>query len=101
MTPESLIKLGRVSGKGISKDGNQIVFGVSKYSFTTQKKTNNLYSVAIDGGELKKLSNYNINFSSNNFGIVEDCHLTIMHYISQYIRNLKFKDVNKISKINF
>ena len=38
MTPENLIKLGRVSGKGISKDGNQVVFGVSKYSFTTQKK---------------------------------------------------------------
>ncbi|MFT6127258.1 MAG: dipeptidyl aminopeptidase/acylaminoacyl peptidase [Flavobacteriaceae bacterium] len=56
MTSESLIKLGRVSVKGISKDSNQIVFGVSKYSFTTQKKTNNLYSVSIDGGELKKIT---------------------------------------------
>jgi D-sedoheptulose 7-phosphate isomerase len=54
-----------------------------------------------NGGALKKLSNYNINFSSNNFGIVEDCHLTIMHFISQYIRNLKFKNNNKIAKINF
>ena len=54
-----------------------------------------------NGGALKKLSNYNINFSSNNFGIVEDCHLTIMHFISQYIRNLRFKNDNKIAKINF
>ena len=54
-----------------------------------------------NGGALKKLSNYNINFSSNNFGIVEDCHLTIMHFISQYIRNLRFKNNNKIAKINF
>jgi D-sedoheptulose 7-phosphate isomerase len=54
-----------------------------------------------NGGALKKLSNYNINFSSNNFGIVEDCHLTIMHFISQYIRNLRFKNDNKIAKVNF
>ena len=66
-----------------------------------KKKIKIISFTGFDGGELKKLSNYNINFSSNNFGIVEDCHLTIMHYISQYIRNLKFKDVNKISKINF
>jgi len=56
ITPERLIKLGRVSGKSISKDGSQVVFGVSKYSFTTQKKTNNLYSVAINGGEVKKIT---------------------------------------------
>ena len=54
-----------------------------------------------NGGALKKLSNYNINFSSNNFGIVEDCHLTIMHFISQYIRNLRFKSSSKIAKVNF
>ena len=42
-----------------------------------------------DGGKLKKLSNYNINIYSNNYGIVEDCHLTLVHFISQYIRNLK------------
>ncbi len=56
MTPERLIKLGRVSGKGISKDNNHVVFGVSKYSFTTQKKTNTQYSVDIDGGEVKKIT---------------------------------------------
>lgn len=53
------------------------------------------------GGKLKKLSKYNINFLSNNFGIVEDCHLTIVHYISQYIRNLKFKNNKKVKDINF
>ena len=66
-----------------------------------KKKIKIISFTGFNGGQLKKLSNYNINFLSNNFGIVEDCHLTIMHYISQYIRNLKFKNNNKIAKINF
>ena len=66
-----------------------------------KKKIKIISFTGFNGGTLKKLSNYNINFPSNNFGIVEDCHLTIMHFISQYIRNLKFKNNNKIAKINF
>ena len=56
MTPERLIQLGRVSGKGISTNNNQVIFGVSKYSFTTQKKSNTQYSVDINGGEVKKIT---------------------------------------------
>jgi dipeptidyl aminopeptidase/acylaminoacyl peptidase len=56
MTPEQLIQLGRVSAKGISTNGDQIIFGVSKYSFNTQKKTNSLFSVAIDGSGLTKIN---------------------------------------------
>ena len=49
----------------------------------------------------KKMSNYNINFASNNFGIVEDCHLSLMHFMSQYIRNINFKKSKKIKTTNF
>jgi len=66
-----------------------------------KKKIKIISFTGFNGGNLKKLSNYNINFSSNNFGIVEDCHLTIVHYISQYIRNLNVKNSSKITKINF
>ena len=66
-----------------------------------RKKIKIISFTGFNGGKLKKLSKYNINFSSNNFGIVEDCHLTMMHYISQYIRNLKFKNSNKIATTNF
>ena len=66
-----------------------------------KKKIKIISFTGFNGGALKKLSNYNINFSSNNFGIVEDCHLTIMHFISQYIRNLRFKSSSKIAKVNF
>jgi|TARA_B110000914_G_C15308638_1_gene374562 D-sedoheptulose 7-phosphate isomerase len=66
-----------------------------------KKKIKIISFTGFNGGNLKKLSDYNINFSSNNFGIVEDCHLTIVHYISQYIRNINVKNSSKIAKINF
>ena len=53
-----------------------------------------------NGGKLNKMSDYNINFPIANYGIVEDCHLSIMHFLSQYLRidNLK---VSNFKKINF
>jgi len=66
-----------------------------------KKKIKIISFTGFNGGSLKKLSDFNINFASDNYGIVEDCHLTVMHYISQYIRNLKLKNNSKISKVNF
>ncbi len=53
-----------------------------------------------NGGKLSKLSDFNLNFPITNYGIVEDCHTTIMHYLSQYLRNLEIKNQN-FKKINF
>ena len=53
-----------------------------------------------NGGKLSKLSDFNLNFPIANYGIVEDCHITIMHYLSQYLRNLEIKKKN-FQKINF
>ena len=53
-----------------------------------------------NGGKLSRLSDFNLNFPIANYGIVEDCHITIMHYLSQYLRNLKIKNKN-FEKINF
>ena len=60
------------------KKANKI--GVKTISFT-----------GFNGGKLAKLSNLNLNFPIANFGIVEDCHLTLMHFFSQYLRNSKIK----------
>lgn len=61
------------------------------------KKIKTISFTGFNGGKIKKLSNYNINFPTNNFGIVEDCHLTVMHYISQYIRMLNIKSIKNIN----
>ena len=63
--------------------------GVKTVSFT-----------AFDGGKLSKMSDFNLNFPIANFGIAEDCHISIMHYLSQYLRNINLKEKN-FKKVNF
>ncbi len=63
--------------------------GVKTISFT-----------GFNGGKLSKITNYNINFPMANYGIVEDCHVTIMHFLSQFIRNTKIISKN-FRSINF
>ena len=53
-----------------------------------------------DGGKLSKISDFNINFPIANFGIVEDCHISLMHYLLQFLRNTGLKEKN-FKKINF
>lgn len=53
-----------------------------------------------NGGRSKKLSDYNVHVKSNNYGIIESLHHTIMNLISQYIRN-KNLTKKEIKKINF
>ena len=53
-----------------------------------------------NGGKLAKLSDLNLNFPIANYGIVEDCHVSLMHYLSQYLRNISINN-NNFEKINF
>ena len=51
-----------------------------------------------NGGKLSKITNLNINFPISNYGIVEDCHITMMHFLSQFLRisNIKKKNLKNI-----
>ena len=66
-----------------------------------RKKIKIISFTGFNGGKIKKLSKYNANFATNNFGIVEDCHLSLMHCISQYIRNISLTSSKKFGKITF
>ena len=63
--------------------------GVKTISFT-----------GFNGGKLAKMSDLNLNFPIANYGIVEDCHVSLMHYLSQYLRNISINN-NNFEKINF
>jgi len=63
--------------------------GVKTVSFT-----------AFDGGKLSKISDFNLNFPIANFGIAEDCHIGIMHFLSQYLRNI-YLTKKTFKKVNF
>lgn len=50
MTPDMLWQLGRVSGHGISKDGQYIVYSVSTPNAQENKSTSKTYMIPVEGG---------------------------------------------------
>ena len=47
---------------------------------------------------MHKLSDYGIALKSKNYGIVEDLHHTLMHFICQFLRQkYATKNINRIS----
>ena len=73
---------------------------VNAIKVAKKKKIKTISFTGFNGGKLSKLSNYNINFPMANYGIVEDCHVTMMHYLSQFLRNTKINSKN-FKTINF
>jgi len=56
MTPETLIQLNKVSGKGLTKDGKHLIYTVSKYTLETNSKSTTIYQVPLSGGEAIEIS---------------------------------------------
>ncbi len=58
MTPELLIQLNKVSGRGITSDAANVVYRLSKYSIDSNTKTNTFYQIPIKGGTPHELKDY-------------------------------------------
>jgi dipeptidyl aminopeptidase/acylaminoacyl peptidase len=56
MTPEALWAFGRVSGQEVSPDGTTIMYGVSYYSIEHNKGNRDLYTIDINGENLKQIT---------------------------------------------
>jgi len=55
----------------------------------------NMYVIAFvgfEGGEAAKLADYVLHIKDNNYGIVEDCHQSLMHILAQEIRMMHNKN---------
>ena len=59
LTPELLWKLGRVSAKGISKDGKYVVFSVGTPDIAENKINSKTYKLPITGGAAELVTNEN------------------------------------------
>ena len=57
LTPELLWKLGRISAKGISKDGKYVVFSVGIPDIAQNKINSKTYKVSINGGNAELVTN--------------------------------------------
>ncbi len=81
----------------VSGNSKNLINAVNK---AKKKKVKTISFTGFNGGKLSKISDFNINFPMANYGVVEDCHITMMHYLSQYFRNINLKSKN-YKKINF
>jgi D-sedoheptulose 7-phosphate isomerase len=75
-----------ISASGNSKN----VINAVKYA--SQRKGYIISMTGFDGGELKKLSDLNININSNVIEQVEDLHLMIEHIIVYFYKNSNILD---------
>ncbi|HLT81094.1 MAG TPA: S9 family peptidase [Cyclobacteriaceae bacterium] len=56
MTPELLWTLGRVSGKGISTDGKNVVYSVTTYDIGRNGSSSKTYAIPLAGGEPQEVA---------------------------------------------
>ena len=56
MTPEALWAFGRVSGQEVSPDGKTVLYGVTYYSIEQNKGNRDLYTMDVDGNNLKQIT---------------------------------------------
>ncbi|MBK5210322.1 MAG: S9 family peptidase [Flavobacteriaceae bacterium] len=58
MTPEMLLQLNKVSGKGLTKDGNSLIYSVSKYNLESNTSSTTTYQIQISGGDAQIITDY-------------------------------------------
>lgn len=56
MTPEQLIQLKKVSGQGISKDGQHVIFSSSQYQIEANDAETKHYKIPLKGGKATEIS---------------------------------------------
>ena len=82
----------------ISSSGNSQNI-LNAINWANKNKISTISLNGFDGGMAKKISEISINVPSDNYGIVEDLHQSIMHILAQSIRiqNLQTKNFRKIN----
>ncbi len=58
MTAEQLIELNRVSGIGITDDGESVIYSVSKVDIATNSKSSKTYVLSLDGENGREIKDY-------------------------------------------
>ena len=71
----------------ISSSGNSKNI-INALKFAKKNKNKTILLSGFDGGLASKLADINIHVNSKNYGIIEDCHQSIMHLISQKISGI-------------
>ena len=83
-----------ISSSGSSKNIVKAIMAAKKKSIITISLT------GFKGGMSKKLADINLHVKSENYGIIESLHHTIMNLISQFLKN-KYFSIKNIKKKKF
>ncbi len=59
---------------------------VRALEWANSNKVTTVALTGFDGGRTARLAHYNLHVEGHNYGIVEDCHQSIMHMLSQFVR---------------
>lgn len=66
MTPEMLLELNKVSAVGISNDGKDVIFNISKYDLASNSKTNKTFKIPVIGGEAVEITDFSTMIKDKN-----------------------------------
>ena len=50
MTPEKMLELKKVSGRGLTEDGQYVIYATSQYNIAANETTRHLYKIPVSGG---------------------------------------------------
>lgn len=90
MTPELLLKLGRVSPIGISKDGKNLIYKVSTPDMKENKLSSKVYSISVSGGNPKEIEDYKLLVSDKN---ISPDGKYVLYHEEVLINNVLGKDI--------
>jgi hypothetical protein len=68
MTTETLLQLGRVTPKGITKDGKSVIYSVRSFTFAEGKPSYKTYSIPLAGGNPTEIT--------TTEGLLKDVHVS-------------------------
>lgn len=85
MTTETLLKLGRVSARGITKDGRSVIYSVRSYNASDGKVTVKKYSIPLGGGNATEIKSTD--------GLMKDTHVSPDGKYSITSNEVKIKNV--------
>ena len=79
----------------ISSSGNSPNI-VNALTTATERQIPTIAFVGFDGGRAKSLANLSVHVKADNYGVVEDCHQILMHFLAQSIRTTYALDMRTV-----
>lgn len=107
MTPELLLSLGRISGIGLSKDKQFIIYSVSTPNITLNKNSKKTYRIPLGGGVPQEVGSLDSIYASNRISpdgkyILSDSAVKLKKvYGSDYYPNLPLSNVQIYTSLNY